>query len=127
MAAEVDTAALQRLAGLTTETGDDLMGAMIELFGANTPAAVATLRELSARPRESAPMLERTAHTLKGAAATLGAVEIADLARTVEDAARTGARLEIAPILARIDERLAPVLRTLRAERVRLLGRHEGR
>lgn len=116
----VDAGALRQLQGLTTETGADLMGALIDLFETTTPA---TLEALAAPNRggAGAAAIERAAHSLKGAAATLGAADMAEIARTIEQAARDGTPLDLAPLLTRLEVLLHPTVAMLRAERQRIL------
>src|ERR1700761_1816394 len=47
--------------------------------------------------------LERTAHTMKSAAANVGALHLSRCAQALEEAARTAAPSELAPLVARIE------------------------
>jgi two-component system OmpR family response regulator len=120
-AARIDTRALGQLVGLTTDQGTDLIGALIDLFEVNTVTLIDRIKALPADGAAAAEV-ERAAHTLKAGASTLGAIEIADLARTIEHAARDGRRVDVASLLGSIHEQLAPTIVALRAERVRALG-----
>ena len=119
---EIDVAALARLEGLTSDTGADLLGDLIVLFAANTPDALARLRELTLDHPASADTIERLAHTLKSTALTLGAIGIADAARRIERLAREPKPAEITALVDQIAERLAPTVDRLRVERARVLG-----
>jgi signal transduction histidine kinase/CheY-like chemotaxis protein len=81
----VDPAVLQQLAQhLTAEQVDDLLGKLdADLRDSRARAAEA----LEARDADG---LARAAHAVKGLAASLGAVPLADAARRVESAARAG-------------------------------------
>jgi CheY-like chemotaxis protein len=118
----IDTRALRQLVGLSTDRGTDLIGALIDLFEVNTVKLIDRIKALPADG--AATEVERAAHTLKAGASTLGAIEIADLARTIEHAARDGRRVDVAALLGTIHEQLAPTSAALRAERLRALG-HE--
>lgn len=121
-ATRIDVRALRQLVGLSTDRGTDLIGALIDLFEVNT---VKLIDRIKALPSDGAASeVERAAHTLKAGASTLGAIEIADLARTIEHAARDGRQVDVAALLGTIHEQLAPTIAALRAERLRALG-HE--
>jgi len=115
----IDARAMRQLVGLLTDRGTDLIGALIDMFEVNTVKLIDRIKTLPADG--AAAEVERAAHTLKAAAATLGAIEIADLARTIEHAARDGRRVDVASLLASIHEQLAPTIAALRAERRRAL------
>lgn len=118
----IDLRAMKQLVGLSTDRGTDLLGALIDLFETNTPQLIARIESLSAEGSQSG--IERAAHTLKAGAATLGAVAIADLARTIEHAARDGVAVDTPHLLGQIREQLGPTLGALRKERGYLIGGH---
>ncbi len=94
-AAEIrlEPAALQNLRDLG---GAEFIAEVIEVFLADAPALLASLR--SSLERQDLEELRRAAHTLKSNGATLGAAGFTELCRTVEQSARDG-RLEGLPQL----------------------------
>ncbi len=119
----VDQRAMRQLVGLSTDRGTDLIGSLIDLFETNTPDLIARIESMTTAGASGE--VERAAHTLKAGAATLGAVAIADVARTIEHAARDGVAINVRPHLDAIREQLAPTLAALRVERGYLIGKHE--
>jgi CheY-like chemotaxis protein len=81
--------------------GPDVLAEVVALFRDEAPGLVETLR--TAYAAGDAAALSRTAHTLKGSAAVVGAVRVADLARRADEAGRQRV-LDIVPDLL---ERLA--------------------
>ena len=67
----------------------DLLRRIVKIFDEQTPQLLARLRH--AFRRGDAVAVERTAHTLKGSLAQIGAQSTADLAHQIEQAARTAA------------------------------------
>lgn len=86
----VDPVAVRSLAGLEDDEGEDLAAALVELFESTSRDTLTRLAALAGAPAEGAPEAERLAHSLKGAAATLGATAVAELAGAIEHAARGG-------------------------------------
>jgi two-component system OmpR family response regulator len=116
----IDAGALEKLAGLTGESGRDLMGELIDLFEATTPD---TLRRLRAVVRTGDGALgARLGHSLKGSAGTLGATGIAGVAADIEELCRTGRTGDLMPHIERIDGTFGATLERLRHERARLTG-----
>ena len=66
----------------------EFLAEVIDLFLADTPALIASLR--SSLERRDADELRRAAHTLKSNASTLGAAALAELCRGVEQRAKDG-------------------------------------
>jgi PAS domain S-box-containing protein len=99
--------------------GDEFLREVIDAFLADAPDQIATLRRSLAE--QSTEELRRAAHTLKSNGATLGALEFAELCRTLEQRAKDG-ELDGAPELVdRIEQeygRLQEALTTLRSEPV---------
>jgi len=117
--ASIGAEAMQKLVGLTGETGSDLIAELIDLFETSTPD---TLRQLKVLVPADASTGARLGHSLKGSAGTLGAIGIAEAAATIEQLCRDGRPDEIRPHIDRIDQALGAVIAGLRAERRRLLG-----
>jgi CheY-like chemotaxis protein/HPt (histidine-containing phosphotransfer) domain-containing protein len=109
-----------RQAGLQCVGGNEQrLRAMLARFGANYAAVVAELRQLAAT--ENYREARRLAHTLKGAAATLGGMRIAEAAERVEHAmlqrceSTGGAALDRDPNLSDLDTAMQHALPVLRA------------
>ena len=115
---EIDASAMEDLWGLEGETGADLVGELIDLFAANTPQVIRHMRDQIGTSlfRDT----ERLAHSLKTSALTLGAGRIAELARTIERAARDRQADVILPLVDQIDTLLEPTIARLRAVRAGL-------
>ena len=77
----LDALVVGRLERLGKTVGEDLMGQLAILFLADADASVVALREAHAG-NDAAAMI-RTAHTLRGASANLGATELARLCATL--------------------------------------------
>lgn len=118
----IDVAALARLKDLTTETGGDLIGGLIDLFEVNTPDSMQQLRSAIASAGVAGPVVERLAHTLKSACASLGATGYAAVARSIEYAARDQSPLDAAPLLDRLAAELPALIARLRAAREQVLA-----
>lgn len=113
MTAEIDPAALEQLRGLTTETGGDLIVELIDVFDASTVSLLADLADALATG--AMPAATRYAHTLKGAASTVGAVHVADCARAVEHLAQEGRAADAAALVPTLRALVPPALAALRA------------
>jgi two-component system, sensor histidine kinase len=77
----LDVQAVERLERLGEAAGEDLLGELAPLFLADADARVAALRE--AISRDDAAAVVRSAHTLSGASANLGATVLARLCATL--------------------------------------------
>jgi HPt (histidine-containing phosphotransfer) domain-containing protein len=117
----VDPAAMARLRGLETEAGGDLAVELIGLFADNTPVAIERMRALGRSADKAAVSeIERLAHSLKSAAATLGATSYAIAAKTIEDDARDGNLRALDSRLDHLSQSLDALVDQLKAERARL-------
>lgn len=77
-----------REAALANVEGDaELLAEIVGLFLEEAPRLEESIR--SAISRQDSPALERAAHSLKGSAASLGAGEVVQVARALEDSGRT--------------------------------------
>jgi HPt (histidine-containing phosphotransfer) domain-containing protein len=91
----IDRSRLELLQG--SGAGGDLVVELIELFVADVPPRMQLIRDaVSAGDPEA---LMRTAHSLKGSAATLGADGMAELCRRIEEIGRAGAVTPAAELL----------------------------
>lgn len=77
----LDAAVIRRLERLGEATGQDLMGQLATLFLADSDARIQELRDALAH--HDADAVVRSAHTLSGSGANLGATELARLCATL--------------------------------------------
>jgi len=109
--------ALSQLSGLNGDEGQDLIGDLIDMFASTTPALLEQLRAAAGAGTADA---ERHAHSLKGSAAALGAVGIAELARRIESLCRAGGHADALPLVARIAGALPQAIDRLRSARTQI-------
>ena len=86
---------------------DDIYRTILGIFAEEGTKLCGDARAALADDRRQA--LERTAHTLKSAAANVGALHLSHCARALEEAAGTAEREELAPLVARIETAWAEV------------------
>lgn len=91
----------------------DLLRELTEIFLAESPAWIATIR--TAVAESDADALRLAAHTLKGALETLGAVSAAQASRKLEVVAREGDFTQAAPLLAELEQSLNMALPVIEA------------
>ena len=89
----------------------DLLRRIVKIFDEQTPQLLARLRH--AFRRGDAVAVERTAHTLKGSLAQIGAQSTADLAYQIEQAARRTAPGRSETILKDLEAQAGQVQRLL--------------
>jgi len=100
-------------------SGDaEFLAHMVAVFVADVPVRIEALK--SAIAHADAHAVERAAHSLKGALATMAADEAAAEALRLEQAGRSGALVEAKNLLAGLERRVARVSDALRelAERL---------
>jgi signal transduction histidine kinase/DNA-binding response OmpR family regulator len=95
----------ETLAILADEIGADGASLAVQIFLGETEARLARLRALSLDSARDKVAVE--AHTLKGAAATIGVTPLSDLARTLEHAAPTISASDYAALVGRIEATFA--------------------
>lgn len=114
MADPLDRATLAEL--LVAVGGDTaFLDEIVGTFRADAPELLAAME--SALTAGSPEDLVRPAHTLKGNALTIGAVELAAVARAIEEQARTGDLTDAAPRVAAARAELGRVSTALDATR----------
>jgi CheY-like chemotaxis protein len=113
-AGDVDLSMLSRLRGLKSESGGELVDELIDLFASHTPGTLDRLRALCGPGPGAAAEIERLAHAFKGSAATVGAVGLVSLARTIETRARAGSAADLEPLVDEIARQLGPTVERLR-------------
>ena len=108
------------LANLLAMTGDDpdFVDELADAYLADAPVQLAALRAAASSGSPSDAV--RPAHTLKGNSLNLGAAEVAELARRIEEDARQGVNGDLSPrieALAAAFERAQAALASARARR----------
>jgi HPt (histidine-containing phosphotransfer) domain-containing protein len=112
----LEPAALQNLRDIG---GDEFLAELVDVFLADAPALIASLR--SSLERRDTEELRRAAHALKSNGATLGAATFAELCHTVEQQAKEGRLEGISKLVDRIERGYRPLqeaLASLRSEPV---------
>lgn len=84
----IDPAALANLRALGTDGGDDFLQEIIAIFTADTPERIAELE--AALTRGEADRYVRAAHSIKGSASNVGALQLQQAAARLEAQARVG-------------------------------------
>jgi HPt (histidine-containing phosphotransfer) domain-containing protein len=104
----------EALEQLHARAGDrDFVAELVDTFLREGPALVETLR--GALQDEDAQQLRRAAHTLKSNSQVFGAQGLAALCQEVEAMARVGVLVDVAELVARIDDEYARVADALQA------------
>jgi PAS domain S-box-containing protein len=112
----LEAAALQNLRDLG---GDEFLGEVVDVFLADAPALITSLR--SSLERHDTEELRRAAHGLKSNGSTLGATAFAELCGTVEQHAKDGRLDGVSQLVDRIEQdyrTLQEALASLRSEPV---------
>ncbi len=98
----VDPEVLQMLADLQEPGEPDLLRELVTLFLRDTPERLDVVRQgLAAGDLDAAA---RAAHSLKGSAANLGALDLHELAAQAEQRARAGDTAAVRELLAQLDD-----------------------
>jgi two-component system sensor histidine kinase/response regulator len=100
-------AALERI-----EHDQELYNEICEIFRDDVPNILAKLK--TAFHEGDFPLATRHAHTLKSAAANIGATELSDNARLAENAFRVGTFENILSLISQIEQDLSHVLKALK-------------
>ena len=108
----IDVETIRQLKGLAGTGGSDLLGELLTLFESNTHETIAALRLATEQCRDAEAV--RVAHTLAGAAMTVGASGIAVAAKRMEALAKDGRGAELEPHMAAIAEALPSVMARMR-------------
>src|SRR4029078_11238029 len=87
--------------------GDAFLGEVIDAFLADAPQLIATLRR--SLDEQGTEELRRAAHTLKSNGATVGAQEVAELCRTLEQHAKEGELDDASELIDRIEQQYRPL------------------
>jgi two-component system sensor histidine kinase/response regulator len=111
----VDLSAMSGLRELEGESGESILGKLIDVFLENTPKVLAEAR--TALARKSSPLLERAGHTLKGSCSNFGAERMRAACQDLEVIARDGALEKAADALVAIEQEFGYVRHALERER----------
>jgi two-component system sensor histidine kinase/response regulator len=103
----LDARILGRLKRLGSEAGQDLTGQLAALFLSDVADRLVALREALARDDTAA--VERSAHTLTGASANIGATELARLCATLATDGSTGDLSDAGALIDAIEAELGRV------------------
>ncbi|MEO5966496.1 MAG: Hpt domain-containing protein [Candidatus Limnocylindrales bacterium] len=105
------------LVDMLAMVGDDpeFVGEIVDTYLADAPTQLAGMR--TALADGDAVTLGRLAHTLKGNSRNVGAVALAEIARTLEEQARAEDLADAGPRIAAADDELARVVTALDAVR----------
>jgi CheY-like chemotaxis protein len=108
----IDSSAVKGLGALETHSGEPFLSPLIDQFFGEAPRRLSDVE--SALARGDARAIELNAHSIKGSAAMLGAVQVAVLAASIELAAKSG-KLDaldgVAQRLREAIERAEPMMR----------------
>ena len=111
----VDLSAMAGLRELEGESGEGILGKLIDVFLENSPKVLDQAR--AALARKSSPLLERAAHTLKGSCSNFGAERMRAACQELELIARDGALEKAADALVAIEQEFGYVRHALERER----------
>ncbi len=107
----VDPEVLQMLADLQEPGEPDLLRELLTLFLRDTPERLDVVRQAVADGNLDAAA--RAAHSLKGSAANLGALDLHELASQTEQRARAGDTSGVRTLLEQLDEEFGRVYQQL--------------
>jgi PAS domain S-box-containing protein len=113
----VNAKALDRLRELRTPNHPDPLVEIVGLFIVQTPDLLRALG--GAIEQQDSESLRRTAHTLKGSCANLGAEQMATLCRDLELAAKRGTLSSARALITQIEQEYVNVRKVLEVEKVR--------
>lgn len=116
----VDVGVLTSLAESQSDEEPDLVVELIDLYLADCTQRLAGMRQALATSDES--LLARSAHSLRGSSATLGAWQVAASCDEVEQLARSLAFDSISLVLERLEPELMTVRQVFLAERQERTG-----
>ncbi len=97
--AVLDTAVIDELRDLGRELEQDVLREVIDAYRKLAPDLLSQMAESASSRRFDA--LARASHTLKGGSAQIGAREVCELARAVEEIAKAGSDAGLAELIAR--------------------------
>lgn len=114
-AARIDSTVIDELIDLGPDTGLQLVQDLVELFNAEAPNRIATMRD--ALTQRAFTEIANAAHAMRGGAGNLGAYGIGELCTRIEAEAKAGNSAAITPLINDVEQELALVQQGL-AQRI---------
>jgi HPt (histidine-containing phosphotransfer) domain-containing protein len=108
----LDPAVLESLRQLTSPGEPDVLKEVLELFLEDVPRRIERIR--SSWQTGNAAELHRAAHSLKGSAGNIGAHELLDVCRQLDDLGRAGDVTGARPLIEALDAAYARVVEQIR-------------
>ncbi len=109
----LDLEAIENLRALGDEGDDSFLREILSIYLEDVPQRLADLR--TARSADDRPLYVRSAHTIKGSSANVGAVEMRTLAERLEHRAKVEPLSALDDQLAQLDGAFARVTEALRS------------
>lgn len=100
----------EALRELRAVMGDDF-ARLLQTFAIDSAARIISIQETAAAADSEA--LRRAAHSFKGSSGNMGARQLSELCRQIEEFARDGAVAPCLPLIAQLDDEFANVQREL--------------
>jgi HPt (histidine-containing phosphotransfer) domain-containing protein len=107
----IDPAAMETIQALEDSGAPGLVTRLVDVYLKSSPELVDAMRDAVAS--EDAETLERSAHSLKSSSATLGALELAELCKELEQIGREAATDRAAEVFASLEMEFDRVRRAL--------------
>ena len=107
MTAALDPAVIDSLRQLTPPGEPDVLKEVLQLFLEDVPARISRLRE--AWQGGDAVAVQRAAHSLKGSAGNVGAMQLLAVCSKLDEQGRSGDLSNLSPLVAALDAELPPV------------------
>jgi HPt (histidine-containing phosphotransfer) domain-containing protein len=107
----IDAAAMETIQALESNGSPGLVARLIETYLRSSPELIDSMRQ--AVSSDDAETIERTAHSLKSSSATLGAVELAELCKELEQIGREASTARAAEVFAGLETEFDRVRRAL--------------
>jgi len=107
----IDTAAMESIQALENNGSPGLTARLIEVYLRSSPEIIDSMRQ--AIVSEDAETIERAAHSLKSSSATLGALELSEYCRRLEQIGREAATDQAAEVFASLEMEFDRVRRAL--------------
>lgn len=96
----------EALRELQVVMGDDF-GNLLQTFAIDSAARIAAIQQ--AATAADAEALRRAAHSFKGSSGNMGALQLSDICRQIEDLARDGEVDDCIPLVAKLSDEFALV------------------
>jgi CheY-like chemotaxis protein len=100
----IDEAALNNIRSLQREGQPSILDKVINIYFETSPGLIKSIHESLGGGVEASEDVQRAAHTLKSASANLGALELADVCKQLEFAAKEKRLSDFSPLLDQIED-----------------------